>query len=148
MRHPLIDFAGDSEAVELLFDDYCRIDDDSNGDDNDDDGREGTTVIGTRVLDGRTGHGEVARTSLHGGNRLASMSLLEEFVFGSSVGEVVAARAGDRPTSLAVDCALRAVKRRLAMTIPMTAGPSSLLSLLSPSPLQSLPSSSSSSLSS
>lgn len=34
--------------------------------------------------------GEAARTGLHGGNRLASTSLLEGLVFGSSVGEVVA----------------------------------------------------------
>jgi L-aspartate oxidase len=34
--------------------------------------------------------GEAARTGLHGGNRLASTSLLEGLVFGSSVGEIVA----------------------------------------------------------
>ena len=34
--------------------------------------------------------GEAARTGLHGGNRLASTSLLEGLVYGSSVGELVA----------------------------------------------------------
>ncbi len=57
-------------AVNLLFDKYYGIDDNGNGDNNDNDGGEGTTVIGARVLDGRTGHGEVARTSLHGVNCL------------------------------------------------------------------------------
>jgi succinate dehydrogenase/fumarate reductase flavoprotein subunit len=92
-------------------------------------GREGTTVIGTRMLDGRTGPGEVARTGLRGGNPLASTSLLEGLVFGSSVGEVVAAGARNGPTLLVADRARRAIECRLATMIPATAGPLSLLSL-------------------
>jgi aspartate oxidase len=91
-------------------------------------------VIGARVLDGRTGRGEAARTGLHSSNHLASTSLLEGLVFGSSVGKVVAAGAGDGPTSSVVDRAQRAVERRLAMTIPATTGPSSLSLSSFPSP--------------
>jgi hypothetical protein len=100
----------------LLFDKYYGIDNDSNGEDDDNDGREVMTVIGTRVLDGRTGHDKVARTGLHSGNRLASTNILEGLVFGSSVGKAVAAGAGNGPTLSVVNHAQRAIERRLATT--------------------------------
>jgi aspartate oxidase len=77
MRHPLIDFGGDSVAVDLLFDEYYRIDNDGNSKDvYDNAGGEGTTVIGARVLDGCTGRGKAARTGLHGGNLLRARASL------------------------------------------------------------------------
>ncbi len=137
MHHPLIDFAGDSVAVNLLFNEYYGIDDNSNGNGDNNNGGEGKTVLEARVLDRCRNHGEAARTGLHGGNCLASMSLLEELIFSSSVGEAVAAGAGNGPMSLAVKSARRAVECWLATTIPVTAGPLLLLSSSLPSPLPS-----------
>jgi aspartate oxidase len=137
MRHPLINFAGGSMMVNLLFNEYYGINDDSDSDNDDNNSGEGMTLIGARVLDGRTGCGKVARTGLHSGNGLTSTSLFEGLIFGSSVGKAVAARASNGLTLLAVNWARRTVKRRLVMMILATPGPSLLSLLSSPSPLLS-----------
>jgi len=54
----------------------------------------------TNVL-GLYSAGEAARTGLHGGNRLASTSLLEGLVFGASVADYVGGRNSDEETELA-----------------------------------------------
>jgi aspartate oxidase len=52
---------------------------------------------------------------LHGGNRLASTSLLEGLVFGSSVGDIVAA--DDDRAALMADRARQAIAHRLVTTV-------------------------------
>mmetsp|Transcript_22282 Transcript_22282/g.35917 ORF Transcript_22282/g.35917 Transcript_22282/m.35917 type:complete len:618 (+) Transcript_22282:93-1946(+) len=50
-----------------------------------------TDMHGRTSLDGLYAAGEAARTGLHGGNRLASTSLLEGLVFGASVADFIGA---------------------------------------------------------
>lgn len=53
-----------------------------------------TDLNGCTTLPGLYAAGEAARTGLHGGNRLASTSLLEGLVFGAAVADFVGAGAG------------------------------------------------------
>jgi L-aspartate oxidase len=53
-----------------------------------------TDLKGRTGLKGLYAAGEAARTGLHGGNRLASTSLLEGLVFGASVADFVASEEG------------------------------------------------------
>jgi len=53
-----------------------------------------TNLHGQTTIPGLYAAGEAARTGLHGGNRLASTSLLEGLVFGSSVADCVAGPTG------------------------------------------------------
>jgi len=53
-----------------------------------------TDLQGRTSLQGLMAAGEAARTGLHGGNRLASTSLLEGLVFGASVAEFVGSEEG------------------------------------------------------
>ncbi len=58
---------------------------------------------------------KAARMGLHGGNQLASTSLLKGLVFGSSMGKAAAGANG--PSAAAADCTCHTVERGLAMTI-------------------------------
>ena len=82
-----------------------------------------TDLNGCTSLPGLYAAGEAARTGLHGGNRLASTSLLEGFVFGATVADYVGAEKG----IAVVEEAKRIVKesgrtsqpRRHASAVPM-----------------------------
>ena len=61
-----------------------------------------TDVYGRTELVGLFAAGEVARTGMHGANRLASNSLLEGLVVGGRAGNAAAEHAVDAPSSDAV----------------------------------------------
>ena len=62
-----------------------------------------TNLKGQTTIPGLFAAGEAARTGLHGGNRLASTSLLEGLVFGASVADCVAGGTGRELKELALD---------------------------------------------
>lgn len=62
-----------------------------------------TDVWGRTGVRGLYAAGEVARTGLHGANRLASNSLLEGLVVGQRVGAIAAERRGSPTTDVAVE---------------------------------------------
>ena len=77
-----------------------------------------TDVYGRTELAGLFAAGEVARTGMHGANRLASNSLLEGLVVGGRAGKAAAAHAVAAGPSSGADCpsrhAARAAARRSA----------------------------------
>lgn len=74
-----------------------------------------TDLHGRSTVPGLYAVGEVARTGVHGANRLASNSLLEGAVFGARAGDTVAADAasGGWPESLVATTSRDAVQRTL-----------------------------------
>jgi L-aspartate oxidase len=74
-----------------------------------------TDVHGRTELAGLFAAGEVARTGLHGANRLASNSLLEGLVVGGRAGRAAAEHAGDAGPSRAM---LPEVSRQAALPRP------------------------------
>ncbi|MFZ2174429.1 MAG: L-aspartate oxidase [Rhodococcus sp. (in: high G+C Gram-positive bacteria)] len=77
-----------------------------------------TDVHGRTAVDGLYAAGEVARTGVHGANRLASNSLLEGLVVGERVGAVAAERSGLRVEAVApAPRALRSVPREVVQRL-------------------------------
>lgn len=62
-----------------------------------------TNMKGQTTIAGLYAAGEAARTGLHGGNRLASTSLLEGLVFGASVADCVASHEGQELRTRAIE---------------------------------------------
>ena len=81
-----------------------------------------TDVCGRTELPGLYAAGEVARTGMHGANRLASNSLLEGLVVGGRAGRAAAAhaRVADRKRLPALDFGSRAVLPRRQLQNAMT----------------------------
>jgi L-aspartate oxidase len=78
-----------------------------------------TDLMGRTNLTGLYAAGESARTGLHGGNRLASTSLLEGLVFGASVADFIGSPEGQAARESAVSSlstmSMQRAKRRIAL---------------------------------